>query len=60
MYTLGTNILVSDGDHLNIDPATYKNATVTESSGTLTIERTNSDEKNEDWVNYYITGLVDT
>lgn len=61
MYVLGSVILVSDGDHLNVNPATYKNATsVSESSGSLVVERTNSGGNNDDWVSYYITGLVDT
>jgi hypothetical protein len=61
MYVVGTTFLVSDGDHLNISPATYKNASsASESSGVITIDRTNSGGNNDDWVHYYITGLVDT
>lgn len=60
MYTLAANLLVSDGNHLTVTPATYNNATVSEATGTLTIERTNSNGTNNAWQNYYITGLADT
>lgn len=46
---------------MTITPATYKNATsVSESSGSIVIERLNSDGNNGNWASYYITGLVDT
>jgi len=61
MYTIGTNLLVSDADHLNVAPATYTNATrATESSGTITIERDNTSGRNTNWLNYYISALSDT
>lgn len=49
MYTLAANLLVSDGNHLTVTPATYNNATVSEATGTLTIERTNSNGTNNAW-----------
>jgi hypothetical protein len=63
MYVIGgASILVSDADHIGTaDGSSYKNATsASESGGTITISRTNSDLLNKNWGNYYITGLVDT
>lgn len=58
MYTFGSSLFVTDGDHLNQAPANYKNATsATQSSGVITITRENTLKKNADWVNYYISDL---
>lgn len=58
MYTFGSTLFVSDGDHLNQAPSEYKNATsASQSSGAITISRDNTSKKNNEWINYYISEL---